>query len=53
MQIYEINICYVMNFRPYTVYDKQDIVKIGRQIASIIASARIILLLTVLQNDSL
>ena len=31
MQFYEINICQVMNFRLYTVYNKYDMIKIFNQ----------------------
>ena len=39
MQFYKINICQIMIFSLYTVYNKYEMIKIG----SIIASARIIL----------
>ena len=51
MQFYEINICEIMIFKLYTVYNKHDDDEnwrlSQRKIASIIASARIILLLIV------
>ena len=51
MQFYEINVCQIKICRLYTVYNKHEIIQIGnqkkRKIASIIASARIILLPTV------
>ena len=31
MQFYEINICQVMNFRFYTIYNKHEMIKIGNQ----------------------
>ena len=31
MQFYEINVCQVMNFRLYTVYNKHYIIEIGNQ----------------------
>ena len=57
MQFYEINICQVMIFRFYTVYNKHEMKKNGiqnRKIANIIANARIILLSNILSHfDSL
>ena len=31
MQFYEINICQVMVFGPYTVFKKHEMIKIGNQ----------------------
>ena len=51
MLFYEINICKAMIIKLHTVYNKHEILKIGksnqRKIESTIANARIILLLTV------
>ena len=55
-QFYEINICQVMIFRLYIDYNEHDMIKIGkiaRKIASIIESARIILLPTVRVSQEL
>ena len=32
MQFYEINICQIMNFTFYSVYNKHEMIKIGNQI---------------------
>ena len=51
MQFYGKNICQIMIFRLYTVYNKHEMIKIVNQtrekIECIIASARIILLSTI------
>ena len=54
MQFYKINFCQVIIFKLYTVYKKHEMAKIGNQtrkkITSIIASVRMILLLTACIN---
>ena len=50
MQFYKINICQIMIFRLYAVYNKHEMIKIGNQTREkydSIASAGIILLPTV------